>query len=489
MNKTVKKLGYWSIVLFGVNSIIGTGIFLTPGDVIKVAGIYAPLAYLVAGLFALTLAMVFATAARYVKTNGAAYAYTKAAFGTKVGTYVGITRAVSTSIAWGTLATAVVKTTFDIVYPLKDIPTRNYYILAGLILLMGLLLFINFKGNKIVEIMSNITTVGKLTALGVFIVVGIILVVFLGVNNYMNAEIALNSAAKTGVYSPQPIKIFGVFQIGEATAISGVIVAIISALYAFTGFESIASAAEDMESPEKNLPKAIPVTMAIVGSAYIGVIMMGMFLNPEAIVNSSNTVKLAAAIGNTALQTIIVIGALISMFGINIAASFASPRVWTALADNGALPKFIGYKNEQGVPLYAFGITALLAIAFPVILRFDVSSLAGLSVIVRFIQFLLMPIAVMVLARSKKEEWKNIPRNIWTDTIIPITGFIASVCLVLVYNFPSIIFNKGTTEKGATTYVSANGFNSASISFMIILFIIVPALVFVYMSKNKTENI
>jgi len=38
MANLVKKLGFWSIVLYGINSIIGTGIFLTPGGVIKVAG-------------------------------------------------------------------------------------------------------------------------------------------------------------------------------------------------------------------------------------------------------------------------------------------------------------------------------------------------------------------------------------------------------------------------------------------------------------------
>ena len=35
MANLVKKLGFWSIVLYGINSIIGTGIFLTPGGVIK----------------------------------------------------------------------------------------------------------------------------------------------------------------------------------------------------------------------------------------------------------------------------------------------------------------------------------------------------------------------------------------------------------------------------------------------------------------------
>ena len=60
MANLVKKLGFWSIVLYGINSIIGTGIFLTPGGVIKVAGTYAPISYLIAAVFAIILATVFA---------------------------------------------------------------------------------------------------------------------------------------------------------------------------------------------------------------------------------------------------------------------------------------------------------------------------------------------------------------------------------------------------------------------------------------------
>ena len=39
--------------------------------------------------------------------------------------------------------------------------------------------------------------------------------------------------------------------------------------YAFTGFESIAVAAEDMENPEKNIPKAIITVMIIVSIFYL----------------------------------------------------------------------------------------------------------------------------------------------------------------------------------------------------------------------------
>ena len=65
MTKT--KLGFWSIVLLAINSIIGSGIFLTPGSVVSMVGSKAPLAYFLAALFAATLAITFAAAAKYVR--------------------------------------------------------------------------------------------------------------------------------------------------------------------------------------------------------------------------------------------------------------------------------------------------------------------------------------------------------------------------------------------------------------------------------------
>ena len=74
-----KKMKFWSIVFLTINSIIGTGIFLSPGGVTKQAGSMAPFIYLCAAAFAAVLAVTFAAASKYVVKNGAAYSYAKAA--------------------------------------------------------------------------------------------------------------------------------------------------------------------------------------------------------------------------------------------------------------------------------------------------------------------------------------------------------------------------------------------------------------------------
>ncbi|MCT6902773.1 MAG: APC family permease, partial [Lactobacillus sp.] len=67
---TGDKLGFWSIVFLAINSIIGSGIFLTPGSVVSQAGSKALIVYFIAALFASVLAISFSAAAKYVTKSG-----------------------------------------------------------------------------------------------------------------------------------------------------------------------------------------------------------------------------------------------------------------------------------------------------------------------------------------------------------------------------------------------------------------------------------
>lgn len=475
-NSTVKKLGFWSIVLYSINSIIGSGIFLTPGGVVKGSGVWAPLVYLLAGVFATVLALVFASAAKYVKKNGAAYAYTKAAFGDNVSIFVGITRAIAAAIAWGVLATALLQTFYDFFFPqvlMDGVPLKihNVPMLGGLLVLVGILFTINMFGNRIVEMTNNISTIGKLAALILFVVSGIAIIFYRQRFNYGTA---------TSVYKPSPLTLFGFFDLAKGDS-AAVVATIFTALYAYTGFESIANAAEEMENPEKNLPRAIPIAMVIIAIVYMSTITVAMILGAKDIGSTKATIALSEVVLNPVLKATIQFGAFVSIFGINIAASFGAPRVFTALAENGILPKAILTKNKQGVPVTAFILTVVIALAFPLVVKFNMATLTGISVISRFIQFIIVPVAVMVMASSKSKEWAHITRNMYLDYVMPIIGLVLSIILVVVYDYKNIIFTKdavtGALIKNASgAYVT----NWMSIGIVIALFGALPALGYYY---------
>ncbi len=459
----ISKLGFFSVVMLGINAIIGAGIFLTPGAVIRLAGPLAPVAYILAGLFAGIMAIVFATAARYVKTNGASYAYTNAAFGQRLAIYVGVTHAVIASIAWGVLASLFVATLLRVAFPQQHWDQdKDWFSVKTLtfLLFIVVLLAINLFGNRVIKWANGISTAGKVFALTVFIAGGLWVIATQHVNNYA-------TASAQGVYQPAPYALFGFIQLGQ-TPLTGVILATMAALYAFTGFESIANAAEEMDQPERNLPRAIPLAILAVGIVYALAVTVAMLLGSNKIVQSTETVKLAAAIGNDAFRTIVVLGALVSMFGINVAASFGAPRLWTALADTRTLPSALSKKNQFGVPMVAFGVTASLALAFPLALRFDNDNLTGLAVIARFIQFIIVPIALMELARGVSAEHAEIRRNRLTDKVLPIIAVAISVALAVSFDYRTILL----TPQGGANYFS--------IVLIVMMFVVVPAAAYVH---------
>ena len=455
-----KKMKFWSIVFLTINSIIGTGIFLSPGGVTKQAGSMAPFIYLCAAVFAAVLAVTFAAASKYVVKNGAAYSYAKAAFGTNTGMFIGVTRYVSASIAWGVMATGVVKNALSIL----GMDSKNLVnVTVGFLVLMLILFIINVKGTAFLTLISDLSTAGKVAALAITIVAGIVIIIMTGENHITDVDMLKN--AEGGALIPEM----------DATMF---VTAVISAFYAFTGFESVASGASDMENPEKNLPRAIPLAIGIIAVIYFGIVLVAMMINPVALVQSDEVVILAAVFGNKIIRGIIIIGALISMFGINVASSFHAPRVCEAMAKDGILPAFLGKRNSKDIPMNAFILTAALAIVVPMSFMYDMQGIMIISSIARFAQFIIVPLGVIVFFMGKqKEEIIDAKKNVITDVILPIISVALTVLLLYKFNW-----------KGQFSVTGEDGvahLNWYAITAMIIGYVILPIVAYFHLNSKK----
>ena len=455
-----KKMKFWSIVFLTINSIIGTGIFLSPGGVTKQAGSMAPFIYLCAAVFAAVLAVTFAAASKYVVKNGAAYSYAKAAFGANTGMFIGVTRYVSASIAWGVMATAVIKNALSIL----GMDSKNLVnVTLGFLVLMLILFVINVKGTAFLTLISDLSTAGKVAALAITIVAGIVIIIMTGENHLADVDMLKN--AEGGALIPEM----------DATMF---VTAIISAFYAFTGFESVASGASDMETPEKNLPRAIPLAIGIIAAIYFGIVLVAMMINPVALVQSDEVVILAAVFGNKIIRGIIIIGALISMFGINVASSFHAPRVCEAMAKDGILPAFLGKRNSKDIPMNAFILTAALAIVVPMSFMYDMQGIMIISSIARFAQFIIVPLGVIVFFMGKqKEEIIDAKKNVITDVVLPIISVALTVLLLYKFNW-----------KGQFSVTGEDGvahLNWYAITAMIIGYVILPIVAYFHLNSKK----
>ena len=455
-----KKMKFWSIVLLTINSIIGTGIFLSPGGVTKQAGSMAPFIYLCAAIFAAVLAVTFAAASKYVAKNGAAYCYAKAAFGPNTGMFIGVTRYVSASIAWGVMATGVVKNALSIL----GMDSKNLVnVTIGFLVLMLILFLVNVKGTAFLTLISDLSTAGKMAALAITIVAGVVIIIMTGENHIADVDMLKN--ADGGSLIPQM----------DATVF---VTAVISAFYAFTGFESVASGASDMENPEKNLPRAIPLAIGIIAAIYFGIVLVAMIINPVALVQSDEVVILAAVFNSKIIRGIIIIGALVSMFGINVASSFHAPRVCEAMAKDGILPAFLGKRNSNDIPMNAFILTAALAIIVPMSFMYDMQGIMIISSIARFAQFIIVPLGVIIFFMGKqKEEIIDAKKNVFTDVVLPIISVVLTVILLYKFNW-----------KGQFSVTGEDGvshLNWYAITAMIIGYVILPIAAYFHLNSKK----
>ena len=79
-----------------------------------------------------------------------------------------------------------------------------------------------------------------------------------------------------------------------------------------------------------------------------------------------------------------------------------------------------------------------MALAFPLALRFDNVNLTGLAVIARFIQFIIVPIALIALARDRTGDHPAVKRNPFTDKVLPVAAVAISVALAVSFDYRTI---------------------------------------------------
>jgi len=412
-----KKFGFWSIVLLGINGVIGSGIFLLPGKAMDLIGPGSIFVYLFMTVVVMAIALCFAECAGKFSRNGAAYVYAREAFGEFVGFEVGIMRWAISIIAWAAMAVGFVTALSAIWPPALQEPYKTIIILAILIGL-GIL---NILGVQMTKLVNNLVTVGKLLPLILFTIIGAFYI-------------------KGANFDPMFPKGFEIDAFGAAALLI---------FYAFTGFEALAVAAEDMDNPKKNVPVALMVAMGLASAIYFMVQAVAVGTLGPALSKSVAPVADAASVffGPTG-KWLVTIGTLVSIGGINVAASFTSPRSGVALAQDGMVPRKIAENSRFGTPYLAIIITVLLAI--PVALSGSFVKLAAISVVSRFAQYLPTCLAVPVLRKKRPDLVGSF--SVPFGYVIPVVAVIISCWLLTKATPVQLYWGLGALAIGVPLY-------------------------------------
>lgn len=391
-----QKLSLGSVILFGINGIIGSGIFLLPSSGMKLFGPASILALVFDGLLVFCIALCFAECGGLFRQNGGPYLYARAAFGNFAGYEVGFMTWIVRMIAEGTLYAGFAAAVAGM-FPTMNTPLAK----NTLITLMGLFLMtLNLSGVRVTAMLNNAVTVAKLVPL---ILVAACALFFFHPANF------------------QP------FFVPGKTSGSSFAQTTLTLFYVFTGFEGLSVAAGEMKNAKKNLPRALMLAMSIVVLLYVLIMIgcigvLGNGLTKSAVPLQDTMSKMLGSWGGS----LVAVGTLLSIGGIAVASSFITPRSGEALADHKMMPAVLAKKNRFGAPYVAIMISTVAGMAIAYSGTF--SKLAMISAISRFVQYIPTCLAVLVFRHTRK----NTPRpfRIPLGPVVPLAAIAVSIWLL-----------------------------------------------------------
>ncbi len=378
------------LVLYGLGTTVGAGIYALMGEVAGSAGMRAPLAFLVSALLAGTTAIGFAElAGRLPKAAGEAV-FVNQAFGRRP-----LTAAVGGGVlVAGVVAAAAVTDAFaGYVAELTDGP--KWLLSVGLIVALA--------GLAVTGAKESVTAAATFTVIEIG---GLLLVLWAGRESF--GDIFSHAGELVG----PPTSFSGW---------SGVLGGAFLAFFAFLGFEDIDSVAEETDDASVNLPRAVLITLGITTVLYVVVAAISVLqVSPERLSESDAPLAFIyeEAGGNRDVMAFIaalamVNGALVQMVMV--------PRVVYGLSRLGLVPAAMGAVSPRtNTPVRAtLGAAVLITV---LTLSLDIEWLARLTSAVTMAVFISVNAS---LIRIKRKDGPTTTFSV--PAWVPVVGIVASV--------------------------------------------------------------
>lgn len=387
-----RRLGLPLLVLYGTGITVGAGIYVLIGTIAGHAGIYAPLAFALAGIvMALSVASYAELCTRFPVAAGEA-AYVKAAF--RSGTLSFLTG--SLTIVIGVVASAAV-TLGAVGYISEFVSIPREYLTIGVVLLVTAITAWGILESVVLTSVLTLIEVGALVAI-------------------------IAAAAKAGV--PFGSTLFAVPPF-EPDIVAGIFLGALLAFFAFIGFEDLVNVVEEAHEPSRNVPLAMLLTLVISCSLYMLIGAISVTAVPiEKLAQSNAPLALVfhevAGFGAPAISAVAISATLNTV----IAQMTMASRVIYGMARQGDLPAQLGHVNHlTGTPLIATGITSLmvfcLAAFVPLVRLAELTSLATLVV------FALVNLSLLRL-KFIHPRHAGLVVPVW----VPILGFVTALGMI-----------------------------------------------------------
>ncbi len=327
--KLIRGIGRLDLIAITINSVIGAGIFGLPSKAAALIGANSLFAFIGCAVVVALIVFCFAEVSSRFAATGGAYLYAKEAFGSVVGFEVGW-------LFWLVRITAFA-TNCNLLVSYLGLPKEGFTRIAVIAAVVLALTALNFVGVKSSARMINLFTVGKLVPLFAFAIVGLFFIEPANIN--FTATPDSNSFANT----------------------------ILILVYAFTGFEMAVVPSGEMKNPQKILPFALLISIAIIAALYILIQLVCIGTLPELAASERPLADAAGKFLGTFGSGFIIVGAIISISGNLNSLLLSASRVPFAMAEQKELPQIFTRTHENyKTPYISLFLTAIVMLIFTV---------------------------------------------------------------------------------------------------------------------------
>ena len=382
-DKSLKRsIGPTGLILLGLGSIIGAGIFIVTG--VTAANYSGPallISFVISAIACTFTALCYAEFASMIPISGSVYTYTYVTLGEIWAWMIGwvlifeyLISASAVAVGWSSYTVGLLGSVgVNLPEYLTGSMAVGGFINLPAVMIIGILTGVLILGAKESTRINAAIVIANIAVIIVFIVVGL---KFINPANYTPFT---------------PFGIAGVFQ-GAAMV-----------FFAYIGFDAVSTAAEETKNPQKNLPKGIIGSLIISSLLYIIVAAVLTGMVPYYLLNTDAPVAFALHyVGSNWIASVVSIGALCGITSVLLTSLFGQTRIFFAMSRDGLLPGIFSkvhstYKSPVTSIILVGTVAAFIAACIPLALIIELVNIGTLSA------FIFLAISIIVLRRTQPD--------------------------------------------------------------------------------------
>ena len=398
--KLKRRLGFWAVFCIASGAMISSGLFVLPGQAFKVAGPAAVLGYAIAALLVIPAMLSKAELATAMPKSGGNYFFVERSMGALPGTLAGLAAWLSISLK-SAFAMIGIGAFVRLIWPGAGLSEGQWeWLMKGVaVAACAVFTVLNVLSVKMTGRVQIAMVVALLAVLVVFVAVG-------GGSGRFHQHPNFDSLLEKGW--------------GSVFAASALV------FVSFGGLTKVAAIAEEIRAPGRNIPRAMFLAWAVVSLLYVAAVLVAVGVADFVLETPGSEVKVnELGLGDYGNMTPLSLaaGKFLGWFGVVVLSAaailafvttgnsgiLAASRDPMAMSRDGLLPAGLRKVSARfGTPYVSVLMTSGFMIATITLL--NIGDLVKVASTMKLILFLLMNVAVLVMRRSRIQNYRPLYR-------------------------------------------------------------------------------